>query len=152
MRQHDFIIKPGQQLELELALFLAKRFNPEEIENAVKHGAKLRFSLITPWPKPKKPKCEIVVDPAVLAELQSLVPRPDALEARIAELSGPQILKIGAMLGIPMLRTAKLEGLRARLFGSLRSETVWKGISGQISANEVPPGADGSSSPLSSQT
>lgn len=138
MQQRDFIIKPGQQLEPESASFLAKYFNPVEIEAALKRGARLRLSLITPWPRTKKPNNDAIIAPGILAELESIVSRPEALEARLAEFSGPQILKIGGLLGIPMQKTAKVEGLRARLFGSLRSGTVWKSISGQATTNKPP--------------
>lgn len=113
----------------------------QEVEQAVAQGAKIEVTLTSPWPKPKKPKAETVIEPALLEELHRLNTNAEALEAKIADLNGPQILKIGVMLGIPMSKNAKTEALRARLFGSLRSEAVWRGISGQGLDAAVPENA-----------
>jgi hypothetical protein len=107
---------------------LNSTYSSQEVEQAIAQGAKVQISIVTPWPKPKKPT---VIEPALLDELHRLVIDAEALETKIAELNGPQILKIGEILGIPMSKNAKTEALRARLFGSLRSEAVWRGISGQ---------------------
>jgi hypothetical protein len=129
--KRDIIVQPGATPSSELLAVLNSTYGSQEVEQAIAQGAKVHVSIVTPWPKPKKPKAEPVIEPALLDELHRLIINAEALETKIAELNGPQILKIGEMLGIPMSKNAKTEALRARLFGSLRSEAVWRGISGQ---------------------
>jgi hypothetical protein len=132
----EIIIHAGQTPPPEIVAVLNATYAEEEVADALRQGAKLKLSLVTPWPKPKIKKPDPTISPELILELKSLSPDADRLEKRIEDLSGPQILKIGKMLGIPMAQSAKTTGLRARLFGSLRSESVWKAISGQDDERE----------------
>jgi hypothetical protein len=128
---HEIIIEAGQNPPSEIVAVLNATYTENEVADALRHGAKLKLSLVIPWPKPKIKKPDPTISAELIAELKSLASDSDRLEKRIEDLTGPQILKIGKILGIPMSQSAKTTGLRARLFGSLRSESVWKAISGQ---------------------
>lgn len=131
MATKDFIFKPGETVSENIQTWLEKIFSPEEREKMHRHGARVRIIATTPWPKPPKiPKPKIVIDANFIAGLKRLASDENALEREITNLNGPQILQIGQIVGIPMAKKTKLASLRAQLINSLRSEIVWRSITG----------------------
>jgi hypothetical protein len=137
--KHEIIIRSDTGVPDALLAVLGTTYSPEKVKQASAQGAKIRIVVTTPWPKLKKLKPKVVIAPSLLEELHGLAGDSDALESKISKLNGPQILRIGEILGIPMPKSGKTEALRARLFGSLRSKSIWKGISGEKSPKPIPP-------------
>lgn len=133
MATKDFILKPGEPAPDNLRILLESFFPPAECKKFTEHGARLRVIATCPWPKPPKvPKPKIVIDADYVARLKMLTKDEAALEGEVGLLNGPQILQLGQLIGIPMAKKTKLTSLRAQLTNSLRSEIVWRGISGSL--------------------
>ncbi|MCE0523028.1 MAG: hypothetical protein LV480_08970 [Methylacidiphilales bacterium] len=135
--KHEIIIGSETGASDALLAVLGATYSPEKVKQATVQGAKIRIMITTPWPRPKKLKSEVIVAPTLLEELQRLKGNADALELKISKLKGPQLLKIGEILGIPMPKRGRTESLRERLFGSLRSESIWNAIAGRNSTRSV---------------
>lgn len=131
MATKDFILKPGEPAPENIRTTLERLLSPGELEKLTQRGARVRLIVTSPWPKPPKvQKPKIIIDAAFVARLKSLAADETALEREANILNGPQILKLGQLIGIPMAKKTKLSSLRAQLINSLRSEIVWRGISG----------------------
>ena len=131
MATKDFILKPGEPAPENIRTTLERLLSPGELEKLSQRGARVRIIVTSPWPKPPKvPKPKIIIDAAFVARLKSLAADETTLEHEASILNGPQILKLGQLIGIPMAKKTKLSSLRAQLINSLRSEIVWRGISG----------------------
>ncbi len=143
MATKDFILKAGEPAPESVRNVLEKLFSPTEWEKMIQRGARVRVITTSPWPKPPKiPKVKIVIDADYVARLKTLAADESALEHEVGLLSGKQILQLGQLIGIPMAKKTKLTSLRAQLMNSLRSEIVWRGISGTL-----PPTGDSKSTP-----
>jgi hypothetical protein len=139
MATKDFILKAGEPAPEEMRSALEKLFSPTEWEKMTQRGARVRIITTSPWPKPPKvPKVKIVIDADYVARLKTLAADESSLEREVALLNGPQILQLGQLIGIPMAKKTKLTSLRAQLMNSLRSEIVWRGISGSSAPNGNP--------------
>ena len=133
MATRDFILKAGESAPEEVRNALEKLFSPTEWEKMTVRGARVRIITTSPWPKPPKvPKVKIVIDADYVTRLKTLAVDESALEREVGLLNGPQILQLGQLIGIPMAKKTKLTSLRAQLMNSLRSEIVWRGISGSL--------------------
>ncbi len=133
MATKEFILKAGEPAPESVRSWLEKLYSPAELERMTQRGARVRVSLTSPWPKvPKIPKPVIAVDGAYLERLKSLATNESALEKEVGFLGSQVILEIGKVLGIPMQKKSKVPSLRAQLINSLRSEIVWRGISGSL--------------------
>jgi hypothetical protein len=96
-------------------------------------GARVRIITTSPWPKlPKIPKLKILINDDYVTRLKLLAVDESVLEREVHQLNGPQILQLGQLIGIPLAKNSKLDSLRAQLINSLRSEIVWRGISGAL--------------------
>jgi hypothetical protein len=74
---------------------------------------------------------KLIIDEPFVTRLKDLAVDETQLEGEISKFNGPDILKIAALLKIPMSKSSKVQSLRAQLLKSLRSEIVWKSIAGQ---------------------
>ena len=143
MATKDFILRAGEPASESVRSALEKVFSPGEWEKMTQHGARVRIITTSPWPKPPKiPKVKIVIDADYVARLKSLATDESALDREVSQLNGRQILQLGQLIGIPMAKKTKLPSLRAQLINSLRSEIVWRGISGTLPPSP-PSGAGG---------
>lgn len=126
-------MKPGEPAPDDLRILLEQLFSPAECKTFAEHGARLRLITTCPWPRlPKVPKPKPVIDADCVTRLKTLAQDEAALEREVGLLSGPQILELGQLIGIPMTKKTKLTSLRAQLTNSLRSEILWRGISGTL--------------------
>lgn len=133
MATKDYIVRPGEPVPDNLRVLLETFFAPAEYKKFTDHGARLRVITTSPWPRPAKvPKAKVVIDAEYVTRLKMLAKDEAALEGEVGLLSGPQILQLGQLIGIPMAKKTKLTSLRAQLTNSLRSEIVWRGISGTL--------------------
>ena len=126
----EFIFKIEEAFPAAIEALLTQAFDASVVAKARSKGAKVKLTLITPWPKPPK-KEKIIVDDAFISKLKGMAGNETLLDAEIGRLNGPQMLKIGSTLGIPLTKSSKIPSLRAQLLRSLRSEIVWMGIAGQ---------------------
>jgi hypothetical protein len=138
MPTRDFILKPGDPVNADIRSALGGFFSSAEWEKMTELGARVKVSTTCPWPKtPKPPKQKVVFDSTYLGRLKSLSTDEAALETEVNNLNGPLILQLGQIIGIPMAKKTKLSSLRAQLINSLRSEIVWRGISGSPPTSTV---------------
>ena len=131
MATKQILIQPGEALPSPFQNTVAEVFGAEVFAKAQKDGAKLRLTVTTPWPKPKREKK--IIDNNYVDQLKALAPDQAKLECEINTLSGPEILRIALLIEVPLSKNSKLSSLRAQLAMSLRSEIVWKSIAGQDS-------------------
>lgn len=132
MPTKDIIIERDSELPQELQSLLSRFFSPDQLDKAAKNGARVRVTLTTPWPKTaKKKKRKVVIDDALIRSIQEAARSEEELEAIVGDLSGPQVQEVGKRLHISIGKTGRVESLRSQLINSLRSEAVWRGISGQ---------------------
>mgnify|MGYP006427254657 CR=1 FL=1 len=137
-------IKKDEPVPKEIAGIIETAFSDAELKKARDKGAQLRITLTTPWPKErKKKKPKVVIDDSILEKIEEAARTEEALERELAGLSGPQIQEIGMRLGISISKASRVESKRAQLQNSLRSGEIWRGISGQASANEERKDKDG---------
>lgn len=139
MPTKDVIIEKDSELPHELRSLLSSFFSPDQLDKVAKNGARIRVTLTTPWPKTaKKKKPKVVIDDALIRKIQEAAASAEELEAVVGQLSGPQVQEVGERLDISIGKTGRVESLRSQLISSLRSEAVWRGISGQEKKDEEP--------------
>jgi hypothetical protein len=132
MATKEINVKPGETVPDVIEAAVRHLFGQEALSKAREKGAKLRFTVTSPWPKPPVvKKVKLIIDEPFVARLKDLAADETQLEGEISKFNGPDILKIAALLKIPMSKSSKVQSLRAQLLKSLRSEIVWKSIAGQ---------------------
>ena|SRR5438874_12981195 len=131
MATKEFIVSKGGEIPSFLAPLLTEICGESKLGALAADGVRMRVSVKSPWPKEKK--IRPTVDETTLAHLRDLIPKPEALEREIERFSGPQLLQIAKMAGIHLSKGTKITSLRAQLSNSLRSASVWRGISGEDS-------------------
>jgi hypothetical protein len=131
MATKEIVIRPGEVLPEEFKAALDCLLGREMTDKARQRGGKFKVVLITPWPKAPKAKREKkIIDQEFVNRLKALAGDEIRLENEIAQLRGPEILKVATLLEVPMSKSSKLSSLRAQLHKTLRSEIVWNSIAG----------------------
>jgi hypothetical protein len=128
MATKEFIVPNRGEIPPFLAPLLTEICGESKLGTLSAEGVHIRVNVKSPWPKEKKVKP--TVDETTLARLRDLTSKPEALEQEIERFSGPQLLQIAKMAGIHLSKGTKITSLRAQLSNSLRSDSVWRGISG----------------------
>ena len=132
MATKEINLKAGETMPDVIEAAIRHLFGSEALTKAREKGAKLRFTAISPWPKPPViKKVKLIIDEPFVARLKELAVDEAQLESEISKFNGREILKIAALLKIPMSKSSKVRSLQAQLLKSLRSEIVWKSIAGQ---------------------
>ena len=133
MATKEFIVSKGGPIPSFLAPLLTEICGESKLGKLVADGVRMRVSVNSPFPKEKK--LRPTVDDTTLSRLRDLIAKPEALEREIERFSGTQLLQIAKMAGIHLSKGTRITSLRAQLSNSLRSESVWRGISGEDHAN-----------------
>ena len=128
----EIVTKPGEDLPSLIESILVDLFGRAAVNQARHKGAKFKFTVTVPWPKPPKAeKRKRIIDQDFVKSLKALASNEKQLEDEINKLTGPQILRIATLLEVPMSKSSKLASLRAQLQKTLRSEIVWNSIVGR---------------------
>ena len=130
MPKFDLVIRPGEPLPEEFASILNKRLSPAFRQKLLKHGGLIRLSVASPYVDRKAAKkTPVVVDDALMTELESKSKDVEALRLRLLPLAIKQLLEICARLQLPVRSQASSREIREAVVQRLQSGHFWQKIS-----------------------
>lgn len=131
MPKFDIILKPGEPLPEEFRSILNKRLSPALREKLLKHGGLIRLSIASPYVDRKAVKAKtVVVDDALIAELETNSKNAELVRARLQPLAIKQLTEICRRLQLPVRSSASSREIREAIVQRIQSEHFWQKISG----------------------
>lgn len=130
MPKHEVDHPAGRRLDEALRGFLATYFQEPDIERIERLGGRVTISLAVSARAKRRKGEEIVIDSALIKQLESLRTAPDEFRDVLRHLTVGELQKLSKAVGHPARPGTLAAELRAQLLRHFQAEDVWRGISG----------------------
>lgn len=130
MPKQEISHRAGHRLEEKLRQFLGQFFSDSDLERVERLGGRITISMAVSDTQRRKKGEHVVIDEALVKELQTLRNSPDDFHARLRRLTVSELQRLSALVGHPNRPAATAAEMRAALLRYFQSDDVWRGIAG----------------------
>jgi hypothetical protein len=122
--------RAGHRLEEKLRQFLGQFFSDSELERVERLGGRITISMAVSDTQRRKKGEHVVIDEALVKELETLRNSPDDFHTRLRRLTVSELQQLSVLVGHPNRPAATAAEMRAALLRHFQSDDVWRGIAG----------------------
>ncbi|HEY3972115.1 MAG TPA: hypothetical protein VGM18_03870 [Candidatus Sulfotelmatobacter sp.] len=129
MPKHHIDLVPGRSLPDDLKDWLARYFEPKQLQKLERLGGRVTFSFVAPYVERNAAGSEVAIDEQFLETIRAQRSDKAALEQSLKPLKEKQLRELCRMVGQPVRSSASKGELKAELIRNLQAEDFWQRIS-----------------------